>query len=207
MGKIQLHRYRLSAGMARMKSAVIVTATLLSLSACNPNRTYSVAGETMGTTWHLTVNGAFNLTKKQIQNQVQKALDTIDKLMSSYKTDSDVGRFNRASANVLVPIHSLTANVIQIALEMSQKSNGAFDITAGKLIRLWGFGADFTSKVPNKIAIEQAKKVTGYPFLKLIKKGDNFYLRKQKNGMEIDLSAVAKGFAVDYAAKSLEKLG
>lgn len=96
-------------------------------------------------------------------------------------------------------------SVIQEAILISNVTDGSFDITVGPLINIWGFGnSQEEQQVPDAASIEAAQSKTGYHHLILM---DDHTIRKNRPDMYIDLSAIAKGYAVDRIAEWLEAKG
>lgn len=139
-------------------------------------------------------------------DQVQKALKTINQAMSTYISDSEVSRFNRESNTEWFTVSTETAAVVARALEISKETNGAFDITVGPLVNLWKFGKDKSDfEVPAQSKVNEARASIGYTNLEVRTEPPS--IRKLNSDIQIDLSAIAKGYAVDQVAKALEKLG
>lgn len=141
-------------------------------------------------------------------SEIQHRLDALDQMMSTYKQDSEVCRFNAfASTEDWFPVSIETAEVVQIALEISQSTEGAFDITAAPLVQLWGFGNARQTRQTRtyeelRIAAQQCKERIGYG--KLTVRLNPPALKKSNPELSIDLSAIAKGFAADNIAKLLD---
>ncbi|MDP1563862.1 MAG: FAD:protein FMN transferase [Pirellulaceae bacterium] len=150
-----------------------------------------------------------DLERESLQSQVQQRLDDINRKMSTYISDSDVTRFNRSDSTDWVPVDQETARVVELALRISQQSEGAFDITVGPLVAAWKFGAANTenedSQVPTSEEIQQLLERVGYAKLEV--RLDPPALRKKVPSLELDLSAIAKGYAVDEVAKVAKRLG
>lgn len=142
-----------------------------------------------------------------VENEVADRLERVNQLMSTYIESSDVSRFNNAGKNQWVEIDRLTLQVIKQSLEISEMSGGAFDITVGPAVNLWQFGPekDETQSAPTGPELDEVIKVVGYRNLEL--KEDPPSLRKSIAGVQIDLSAIAKGFAVDQVASGLDERG
>lgn len=135
---------------------------------------------------------------------IQKALDDVDNAMSTYKPDSEVCRFNASESTDWFPVSAKTAEVVQIAQSISAATAGAFDITVAPLVDLWGFGPkdeSFTFEAASQKVAELKNRVG---FDKLEVRLDPPALKKSIPTLSIDLSAIAKGFAVDGAAKVLD---
>ena len=153
----------------------------------------------MGTTYHITVI-ADQLPPSDIEQQIDQLLSKVDHSMSTYKKDSEISRFNRLNVGQQLEISQEFADVLQISREIWQLSEGAFDPTLGPLVDLWGFGPKATGDlIPSDQDITSALKNTGFDGVVL--KG--LILTKNKP-VALDLSAVAKGYAVDIVSNYLE---
>ncbi len=164
----------------------------------------SISGMTMGTSYHIklvpTTGQRINLPS--LKEQISSRLAGIDNKMSTYKEDSEVSSFNRHSGESWLPISAETMTVISTAQQISQLSDGAFDITIGKLVNLWGFGPTINiDAIPDADAIQALQSQVGYHKLEL--RQAPAALRKSSNTVYLDLSAIAKGYAVDAIAQLL----
>lgn len=135
---------------------------------------------------------------------VRETLQDIDGKMSTYKPDSELSRFNAAPANEPFPLSPETAGVFRTALEISRESGGAFDLTVGPLVNAWGFGPEDPPEPPSDAEIEALLGRIGHQHLEL--RGDGTVV-KDIEGLYCDLSAIAKGYAVDCVAKALGAAG
>jgi thiamine biosynthesis lipoprotein len=129
--------------------------------------------------------------------------------MSTYRPDSELSRFNRATADKWFPVSDATAKVVSAAQTISEKTEGALDVTVGPLVRLWHFGPEDTSTrgkrrnphLPTADAMEAAKIAVGYQ--KLSVQTEPPALRKNVANLEVDLSSIAPGYTVDKLAEIL----
>jgi thiamine biosynthesis lipoprotein len=169
-------------------------------------------GMTMGTNYSVKVADFVKGTNpdvwKNIETLIQQRLDRIDRMMSTYRTDSEVSRFNNSDSTSWFNISKDVAEVVHRALEISQMTEGAFDITVAPLVELWGFGAnqqhDLTiNRLEEKT--NQIKSKIGYDKLEV--RLHPPALKKSIPELQIDLSAIAKGYAVDCVAELLEENG
>lgn len=161
----------------------------------------------MGTTYSVQlVDLPSKLNRKDLGDNIEATLHGVDTAMSTYKPESEVSRFNRASAGTSVNVSADTLQVVELALKVHQQSDGAFDITVGPLVDLWGFGADMRElqHVPDKPAIDKAMEKVG---VAAINTQRNPPALSKSKPVEIDLSAIAKGYAVDRVAELLEQQG
>jgi len=168
------------------------------------------AGQTMGTDYIVKVaRFPENADWEQVKSAIQHRLDTLDQVMSTYKPDSEVCRFNAfTSTEEWFAVSPETAFVVQTALEISQFSEGAFDITVAPLVRHWGFGADGNPRHTQSFeelssTAVRLKEQIGSQNLAV--RCDPSALKKAIPELTIDLSAIAKGFAVDSLAELLEE--
>ncbi len=163
-------------------------------------------GTTMGTTWSVVLAAEDGLQTDGLPQQLQRRLDQINRLMSTYEPNSEVSRFNEQQETGWFPISGETAEVVELALEVSRMTQGAFDISVGPLVDLWGFGpVKRTGTIPGPEQIEQRKAWIGYNKLEL--RCFPPALKKRIAQLRIDLSAVAKGYAVDELAALLQQRG
>jgi thiamine biosynthesis lipoprotein len=126
--------------------------------------------------------------------------------MSTYDPASEVSRFNNQSGTGWFAISAETARVIELSLEISALTEGAFDISVGPLVELWGFGATPRGEgLPSDEQVRQALSRVGYRNLRL--RREPTAVSKLNPELRIDLSAVAKGYAVDALAELLRQQG
>jgi len=167
------------------------------------------AGESMGTTWSVRVVDSRQADPPDWQAGIQQQLDQVVAEMSHWQSDSDLGRFNRAPAGSWHVLPPAFAKVLTYALEVAEQSFGAYDPSAGALVNLWGFGPtgrhdhpDFS--FPDAQQIADAMSVCGWQRLHFDRSASRIF---QPGGIQLDFSAVAKGFAVDHVARYLEGQG
>ncbi len=158
-------------------------------------------GQTMGTGYTVRLV-ATKGEAERLEGEVRARLDEVNDAMSTYLSRSELSRFNDAPVGEWVEISPITYEVIQKALEIAETSGGAFDPTVGPLVDLWGFGpTPKTDQVPSPEAIQDAKGQLGWQAIEL----DANQSRVRKTApRELDLSGIAKGFAVDQVADMLE---
>ncbi|MEG2803631.1 FAD:protein FMN transferase [Stenotrophomonas sp.] len=163
----------------------------------------SLGGHTMGTTWQVKLVAARTRDLHPLHAGIQAQLDAIVAQMSTWEAASDISRFNRAapgSAHVLPP---LFAQVLDAALDIAARSEGAFDPTIGPLVALWGFGAQaHARRIPDAATLAATRARCGWQRLHW-QEG----VLQQPGAAELDLSAIAKGFAVDQASRWLRQQG
>ncbi|HJM38639.1 MAG TPA: FAD:protein FMN transferase [Planctomycetota bacterium] len=190
-----------------------VTACLLFLSCGRsgslPSQDIQLTGSTMGTVWHAKLPAgpkAVGSEWKPFQAATEHALAEVDGLMSTYKPASDLSIFNRAPAERWVPVSPLTLKVTLQALAWAEKTEGAFDPTVMPLVNAWSFGpTDRRTDAPTEKQLRQIQKLVGYQHIQVRESPPA--LKKNLGGVELDFSAIAKGFGVDFASAALVKAG
>ncbi|MAA79739.1 MAG: hypothetical protein CL916_10810 [Deltaproteobacteria bacterium] len=163
------------------------------------HRQQNLQGEIMGTYWIVkTIHGDSDL-----QDAIQAELDAINAKMSTYLPQSELSLFNTHQETTPFSFSNETIEVIQAAQKVSEHSNGAFDVTIKPLVDLWGFGTNKSTTPPSEQYRTAAMKKVGYTSLTINAKT----IQKKNPQMEIDLSAIAKGYAVDQIAQLLDQKG
>ena len=165
-----------------------------------------LSGPTMGTTYTVKVAAPpVSLDSARLRATIDDVLAQIDRSMSGYRSDSEVARFNASASTQWYEVSGDLAALAQAALDISEKSGGAFDITVAPLVAAWGFGPAGEPKVlPNVEQLAQLGASVGYR--KLHVQLDPPALRKDVAELSIDLDGIAPGFAVDRLAARLEAL-
>ena len=157
----------------------------------------------MGTSWHVSCVSDATIAP-QLDAVISKALDEVDQAMSTYKPDSEISRFSKSSTGISVSAPSFY--VISVAIDIAKQTNGAFDPTVMPLVNMWGFGPETNSpSAPTDAAIASAMEICGWQHLQL--SNDSFFVGKDIEELEIDLSAIAKGFGADNVAAALDASG
>ena len=133
------------------------------------------------------------------------AIRRVDSLMSTYNEDSELSRVNREAHKAPVQISPETTEVIAKAIELSKKSDGAFDITVMPLLEIWGFAKGREKSVPAQTLIDEKLRLVGYNLIEL--DPVNREIRLKTEGTTIGLGGIAKGYAVDAAVSSLVAAG
>ena len=169
-------------------------------------------GLTMGTSWSVrlvesTMPGRAG--SADLQQGLQQQLDLVVAQMSHWSDASDLGRFNRAEPGSWHSLPAAFCEVLGFAMHVSQASGGAYDPCAGALVNLWGFGPreryDEPGFLPPKddtLALLLSQRQRRRLQLDLPARR-----ARQPGGLQLDLSAVAKGYGVDRLARYLDSQG
>ncbi len=164
----------------------------------------TLAGETMGTTWSVKLV-APHASMHALHDGLQAQLDRVVSQMSTWRNDSDLSRFNRAAAGTWAVLPEALFAVLSCALEIAEASGGAFDPTVGPLVDLWGFGPQGRKlRIPDAAELAAANAKIGWRRLSL---RPDLREALQPGGVQVDLSAIAKGYAVDLLAAHLRQRG
>jgi thiamine biosynthesis lipoprotein len=170
---------------------------------------HDYAGHSMGTTWSVRLVVAPGAAAPDFHPALQAQLDSIVAEMSHWEADSDLGRFNRAPAGSWQVLPAAFFDVLSYAMGVARDSAGAYDPSAGTLVNLWGFGPHgrfdqpgFTPPSADRVAGARAH-LSAQPVV--LEQGSRRAL--QPGGVQLDLSAVAKGYSVDRLAYFLKTQG
>jgi thiamine biosynthesis lipoprotein len=146
-------------------------------------------------------------SRAAINEAASGSLQRVNELMSTYLEDSDISKFNAAESSEWQSVAPETAAVVARALEICELTDGAFDPTVGPAVNLWNFGPDkeSTPKLPDEAQIAEAASLVGYQKIEV--RTEPPALRKLNPKVQLDLSAIAKGYAVDRVGESLAELG
>jgi len=172
-----------------------------------PTAPVEISGSTMGTRYNIKLAGLpEEISAEKLKSRIDAELEKINDQMSTYRPASEISRFNRYDGKEWVPVSPETARVVTVAQRISDETQGAFDITVGPLVNLWSFGAEpIDQAVPGNEQIKEVREKVGRYTVDV--RDDPPALRKDRSDVEIDLSAIAKGFAVDHIAELLDNLG
>ena len=165
----------------------------------------------MGTTYTVKVvtEGPLGASSSPKQEQVQQVIEgrlaEVNDKMSTYQPSSELSQFNSSRTTVPFPVSAETLQVFAEAQRISAATAGAFDITVGPLVNLWGFGPDAKPlAVPADEEVERLRPRIGWSRIEVDTARST--IRKSEPEMYCDLSAIAKGYAVDRVAEGLAAL-
>jgi FAD:protein FMN transferase len=162
----------------------------------------------MGTHVVITAYTTRELDEAAIRPKLDKALAEIrrlERLMTTWRDDSEISRINQAAGKTAVAVGPETLAVIDKSLWVAQRSEGVFDISFEAMRDLWRFDENKVEEVPSRDAIDKARELIDYRKITVDKAAKTVKL--EKPGMRISLGGIAKGYAVDAAAKVLSAEG
>ncbi len=162
-------------------------------------------GDTMGTTYTVKLARPVEASKAAALGAAIRAeLDAVVAAMSTYEPDSEVSRLARAPAGEAFEVSAATMAVLRDAASVARASGGAFDVTVRPLVDAWGFGAaGRTEHEPSEADLARLAASVGWDKLEL----DGNTVTKAADAVQVDLSGIAKGYAVDRVAAALESNG
>ena len=175
---------------------------------CSPNaqdRLFAINGSTMGTTYTVKLVKEKGIERKcdEITHGIDSVLCEVNRQMSTYINRSEISLFNKYRKTGWFNVSLDVANVIKHSIRISEKSKGAFDITIGPLVNLWGFGAEYRPyQIPDEKVIKERLRNTGYKNLSV--RISPPAIKKGSPEIYCDLGAIAKGYGVDKVAEYLD---
>ncbi|WP_296555651.1 FAD:protein FMN transferase [Pigmentiphaga sp.] len=162
-----------------------------------------MGGPTMGTSWSVRLVDDGGLPR-DLEARVRATLDGIIDEMSTWRDDTDLSRFNAAPAGSWHVLPDALFVVLEQALSVARESGGAYDPTVGPLVDLWGFGSQGPRPRPSAADVAAARGRVGWDRIALDVAGRR---ARQPGGARVDLSGIAKGYAVDAVARCLRRAG
>jgi FAD:protein FMN transferase len=201
-------RYDLRVCFISVFRAALLTGILLLLFGCNQPAEQIFRGTTMGTAYTVRATHAPASALSGLERAIQDRLEQINASMSVHRPDSEISRFNALSMGEFMPISEDFEEVLRVSSQVFDQTHGAFDPTVKPLLDLWGFGTGATNletwRPPSEEAVRHALASVG---LHLVDASTPGRLGKLHPDVQLDMGAVAKGFAVDALAGLLEDRG
>lgn len=165
-----------------------------------------ITGQTMGTYFAVTIDSPDDSeTEAGLLAEIETRLNEINAQMSTWDEESEISAFNRSATQDWFEVSSEFAGVVREAKRIHELTAGAFDPTVSPLIDLWGFGSSGRTGIPDQSAIDQALQAVGMQHIEV--RLDPPALRRTHPGVQLNLSAIAKGYAVDAIAELLTTSG
>ncbi len=158
-------------------------------------------GEALGTTWTVKLHHIEDTTAAQ--ETIEATLSEVDQQMSTYRSDSELMGLNAHADTSPVAVSGPLFAVLEEAITVGRVTQGAFDVTVGPMVDAWGFGRHKHDRRPTADEIDALRSYVGFDKLTL----DGGTVRKAHPKTTVDLSAIAKGHAVDRVATALTELG
>ncbi len=161
-------------------------------------------GPTMGSTYSVKyIRGPSGPDVAHVQPEVEAILAEVDQQMSTYRSDSDIERFNGLPANSCQTMPAGVLALVRVGEQLSIDSDGSYDLTVEPLLDLWGFGPQArVEQVPTPEQLAVVRQRVGYGHLHI----DGDQLCKDAP-VEVDFNSIAAGYAVDRISARMQALG
>lgn len=186
-------------------SLLMLCACALSLGGQRPEVVrYEASHDAMGTVFAVVAYGRDRNYLAEVVNEVFEEIDRLDNQMSNYRPESELSGINREAGKHEVIVEPKLFQLLDESFRYSQDTGGAFDITVGPLMKLWGFFRG-RGRLPSQSEIAQVLKRVGYHHVKLDPNHRTVHF--DTSGVEVDLGGIAKGYAVDRAVEILRSNG
>ncbi len=161
-------------------------------------------GTTMGTSYQILIEDPLSSeVQKELPEAISQVLGRVIETLSHWEPRSEISKLNRDPRST-VEISAEFSKVLREALWVHRVSRGAFDVTVAPLVKLWGFGPMANVESPKMESVIQIRSQTGMSKIAL---DSQRRLRRLHSGLTLDLSAIAKGYAVDQVVERLSSYG
>ena len=174
---------------------------LLFLSSCTPPVQGPQSRIAMGTVCQINL---YEAGRQDIYDRVFARIDELERILSVNIEESDLSRVNRNAGIMPVRVSAELMDLLLSAIDFAEKSGGHFDPSIGPLVNLWGIGSE-EPKLPKEEEIREALSLLNFRDIELNPAESTVFLRRQ--GMALDLGAIAKGYAADDLVSFLASLG
>jgi FAD:protein FMN transferase len=165
---------------------------------------YEASHQAMGSEFTVVAYGDDPQYLTAVGNEVFEEIDRLERQMSIFNPKSELSVINRTAASRSVCVEPILFELLRNAIHHSQSTGGAFDITTGPLMKAWGFSRG-KGRVPANSELAQVLRRVGYRHVHLNRVDRT--IRFDVEGLEIDLGAIGKGYAVDRAVDILRRYG
>jgi len=187
--------------------AVAAALTVRYLRGPSGDEPHVFSGPTMGSLYHVTVDEDLSDSEQaRVRSVIDDRLAHVERLFSTYDSTSEVSRFNRHATTAPFAVSREVLEVLVLARDVSERSEGALDVTVAPLVDAWGFGpVDRDGAIPDDATLAGLLPLVGYERLVIDEVAGT--VAKLDPAVRIDLSAVGQGYAVDAVAAALADLG
>ena len=167
----------------------------------------TLSGKALGTTWSVRVIGPAPdpVGQQALADAITSTLEEVDEKMSTWREDSELTALNRHASSEPFPVAASTMAVLMRAETMWHETDGAFDVTVYPLVRAWGFGGADPTAPPTDDELAALLDRVGQQHLTL--NHADRTVTKTRPDITVDLSAIAKGYAVDRISGVLASMG
>lgn len=192
---------------------IVLVLVLLLLLRLAPSEVYAATGETlrleksadaMGSTYSVAVYGQDSTKMEEAVDAAFEEARRLDRMLSNYRPDSELSQVNRDAAERPVPVSQEFFDLLSACVRYSAESEGAFDITVGPLMKVWGFYKG-TGHLPQRAEVRGAQGRVGYRNILLDRASGTVHFARP--GVELDPGGIGKGYAVDRMVRVLQDGG
>src|SRR6185503_3145733 len=170
----------------------------------NSTQMVALSLHAMATRFELVLYGDDPVRLRAAGEQAIQEIERLENQLSFYRPDSEITWINSRAACGPVRIEPRLFHLLLRCANLNEKTDGAFDITVGPLMRAWGF-ADGKPGVPEPCVLAAARQVVGMQNIELCE--EDFTVRFKRPGVELDLGGYGKGYAVERAISALKENG
>lgn len=165
---------------------------------------YRSSHEAMGTVFSVIAYGQCFISLEKAVQKAFREVDRLNSIMSHYKPESELCAISRGAWRQEVVVTAELFKLLEESLRYSEETTGAFDVTIGPLMKSWGFFRGW-GRLPSSTELAQALQRIGYRHIRLNTAART--IRFDQPGIELDLGAIGKGYAVDRAVEVLRGEG
>lgn len=188
-----------------MRTLTVLIVAMIAAGCARAPAPVEISGNTMGTQFSVKLTGA-QVNAASLRTQIESTFAEVEAMMSTYLSNSEISHFNSIHTTDWHAVSEEFCSSVETALAISAMTDGAFDITVGPLVNLWGFGPDtMSSELPADETIGALLQSVGYEHLQT--DCARPALKKNIAQLVLDMSAIGKGYAVDRVADWLEGAG
>jgi thiamine biosynthesis lipoprotein len=182
--------------------ALLIAAAAL-MSCSSRRELHSIAGLAQGTTYTVQWWSGRGVDTPELTRAVTRELERIDELLSNYRADSALERFNASRTTLPQALPAELVTLLRLADDVHRASDGCFDPTVRPLVRLWGFDGD-APHVPPDEQLEEVRARVGFDKIELV---DAAHVRKRTSDLEIDMASIGQGYTVGRLAAIADGFG
>lgn len=190
--------------MSWLRLFPIAVAVSVALTGCSqPEQIQKIAGPAQGSTFHISYWSTQSVNHQQLEQKIQQELDRIDVVMSNYRPDSTIEKFNQQQTTEAQTVGAELVSLVEEARKVYTESSGCYDLTVKPLFDLWGFKADKFNQ-PTAEQLQQTMQLIG---MNKVLASNTTQLQKQHPHIRVDVSSIAQGYTVDKLADVLRQAG
>lgn len=165
---------------------------------------HTFACNAMATRFEIALPGGDEIRLRAAAEEAFAEVQRLEALLSPFRATSEIAAINARAGDEAVRVSPETFRLLEHAQRLFAETEGAFDLTVGPLLRAWGF-FNGSGHLPDPEKLSAARSCTGMHLVELTRK--NFSVRFARRGVQLDLGAIGKGYAVERAADLLANLG